>query len=124
VTGAACSRTAACVTSQESLVATALLDCAGLGGLLNWALSATEMLGQLGDDIPVKVRASARWPKSPMAFTNELRRIAPLLRTRGISVKFTRTRDNRLINRGGGCNSRRLHFLIHKPFPDIDLRLR
>ena len=84
-------------TLEESLVATALLDCARLGGLLNWTLSATEMLGQLGDDIPVKVRASARWPKSPMAFTNELRRIAPQLRTRGISVKFTRTRDNRLI---------------------------
>jgi putative DNA primase/helicase len=82
---------------EESLVATALLDCACLGGLLNWTLSATEMLEQLGDDIPVKMRASARWPKSPMAFTNELRRIAPLFRTRGISVKFTRTRDNRLI---------------------------
>ena len=64
---------------------------------MNWTLSATEMLEELGDDVPARVRASSRWPKSPRAFTNELRRIAPLLRTRGISVKFTRTPDNRLI---------------------------
>jgi hypothetical protein len=64
---------------------------------LNWTLAATEMLDELGRDVPARVRASSRWPKSPRAFTNELRRIAPGLRTRGISVKFTRTRDNRLI---------------------------
>ena len=82
---------------EESVLATVLLDCAALGGLANWTLSATEMLDELGDDVPRRVRASSRWPKSPRAFTNELRRIAPQLRTRGISVKFTRTPDNRLI---------------------------
>ena len=82
---------------EESVLATVLLDSAALGGLLNWTKSATEMLDFLGEDVPGKVRASSRWPKSPRAFTNELRRIAPQLRTRGISVKFTRTPDNRLI---------------------------
>jgi hypothetical protein len=82
---------------EESVLATVLLDSAAMGGLVSWTLSATEMLKELGDDVPGKVRASSRWPKSPRAFTNELRRIAPGLRTRGISVNFTKTRDNRLI---------------------------
>ena len=73
---------------EESLVATVLLDNAALGGLINWTLSATEMLEDLTTDLPKKLRASARWPKTPQAFANELRRIAPQLSTRGISVKF------------------------------------
>ena len=84
-------------TLEESVLATVLLDSAAMGGLVKWTLSATEMLEELADDVPRRVRASSRWPKSPRAFTNELRRIAPQLRTRGISVKFTRTPDNRLI---------------------------
>ena len=78
-------------------MATVLLDSASLGGLRKWTLTATEMLEQLADDVPRGVRASSRWPKSPRAFTNELRRIAPALRSRGISVKFTKTHDGRLI---------------------------
>ncbi len=82
---------------EESMLAMVLLDCAALGGLQNWTLSATEMVESLGRNLSRKMTTSKRWPKSPRAFTNELRRIAPGLRTRGISVKFTRTQDNRLI---------------------------
>ena len=82
---------------EESVLATVLLDCAALGGLINWTKSASEMLDDLADDVPRRVRASSRWPKSPRAFTNELRRIAPQLRTRGVSVTFIRTNTNRLI---------------------------
>ena len=82
---------------EESVLATQLLDSASFGGLRNWTLSATEMLFELGSDLSPKVKASARWPQSPRTFSNELRRIAPQLRTRGISVKFTRTRNSRLI---------------------------
>ena len=67
---------------EESLVAT-LLDSAALDGLVNWTLSATEMLEDLTKELAPKVAASARWPKTPRAFTNELRRIAPELRSRG-----------------------------------------
>jgi hypothetical protein len=88
---------AAVAALEESVLATVLLDSAALGGLANWTLSATEMLEQLAEDVPARVRASSRWPKSPRAFTNELRRIAPLLRMRGISVDFTRTPHTRLI---------------------------
>jgi len=82
---------------EESVLASVLLECAAWGGLLSWTASATEMLQRLSRHVDPKVRASARWPKSPRTFSNELRRIAPLLRTRGISVEFTRTRDSRLI---------------------------
>ena len=82
---------------EESMLAMVLLDCAALGGLQNWTLSATEMVESLAANLPRAMTASKRWPKSPRAFTNELRRIAPGLRTRGISVKFTRTPDHRLI---------------------------
>ena len=82
---------------EESLIATLLLDNAALDGLVNWTLSATEMLEDLTKELSPKVAASARWPKTPRSFTNELRRIAPQLRTHGISVKFTRTKDSRLI---------------------------
>ena len=82
---------------EESVLATTLLDSAACGGLLNWTRSATEMLEELSRYVDPKVRASARWPKSPQMFSNELRRIASQLRTRSISVKFTRTCDARLI---------------------------
>ncbi len=92
------------VVLEESMLATALLDCAALGGLQNWTLSATEMVESLARNLPRAMSTSKRWPKSPRAFTNELRRIAPALRTRGISVMFTRTRDNRLITLDADLN--------------------
>jgi len=82
---------------EESVLATVLLDMAAWGGLENWTRSATEMLEALSRYVDPKVRASGRWPKSPRVFSNELRRIAPQLRTRGISVEFTRTCNARLI---------------------------
>jgi hypothetical protein len=59
--------------------------------------SSAEMLEDLTRDVSRKVAASARWPKTPRALSNELRRIAPALRARGIDVGFGRTRDRRLI---------------------------
>jgi hypothetical protein len=89
---------AAVAALEESVLATILFEYATLDGLQNWTLSPTEMLAELSKDVHPKVRASSRWPKSPWAFSNELRRIAPLLRTRGISVRFSRTRNHRLIS--------------------------
>ncbi len=39
------------VVLEESMVATALLDCASLGGLQNWTLSATEMVDSLARNL-------------------------------------------------------------------------
>jgi hypothetical protein len=90
-------REAASASLEESPVARVLLESAALGGLRGWTLSPTEMLEDLSEEVPRVVRASARWPKTPRNFSNELRRIAPSLRTRGISVTFSRTCDSRSI---------------------------
>jgi hypothetical protein len=82
---------------EESALATVLLEWAEFGGLQNWTSSASEMLPRIAKDVDPRVRGSARWPKTPRTFSNELRRIAPQLRARGISVKFTRSRHSRLI---------------------------
>jgi hypothetical protein len=44
-----------------------------------------------------KITAGARWPKSVHAFGNELRRIAPQVRLHGLSIKFERRSDGRLV---------------------------
>jgi hypothetical protein len=90
-------RSAAVYSLEESVLARALLDAASLGGLLNYTKSATEMLEELSKGIARKDRASSRWPRSPRQFTDELRRIGPQLRMRGITVKFIRTPHARLI---------------------------
>ncbi len=82
---------------EDSVVAAALLRSAAWGGLENWTMPAGEMLRSLAKTIDPKIRASVRWPKTPRMFADELRRLAPQLRTRGISVTFTRTAENRLI---------------------------
>jgi hypothetical protein len=82
---------------EDSALARALLESAEVGGLRNWTLSPAEMLEDLTRDVSRKVAASAHWPKTPRALGNELRRIAPALRARGIDVGFGRTRDRRLI---------------------------
>jgi hypothetical protein len=82
---------------EDSLLATVLLDSASLGGLWNWTKPATEMLAELSRAVTPKVKGSARWPRSPKMFGDELRRIAPQLRAHGISVKYTRTPKARLI---------------------------
>ena len=48
-------------------------------------------------EVPRRLRMSAQWPKTVRAFSDELRRIAPQLRTRGISVEFGRTKTSRFI---------------------------
>lgn len=44
-----------------------------------------------------KVATSAHWPKTPRQFSNELRRIVPLLFMHGISIKFVKNREQRLV---------------------------
>ncbi len=91
-------RRAATVASlEDSLIVAALFERAQWGELDNWTCSASEMLDQLAARVSPKVKASVRWPKTPRSLADELRRVGPQLRMRGISVTFTRTAENRLI---------------------------
>jgi len=44
-----------------------------------------------------RVTASPRWPKSPLAFSRELRRIAPQMRMHGVSIMLLKIREKRFI---------------------------
>ena len=91
-------REAVSASLEDSPLARVLIECAELGGLREeWKLSPTEMLDELNRDVPGQVRMSAQWPKTVRAFSDDLRRIAPALRTRGISVEFGKTNASRLI---------------------------
>ncbi len=91
-------REAASASLEDSPLARALLESSELGGLrTDWKLSPTEMLEELTREVPRRVRMSAQWPKTVRAFSDDLRRIAPQLRTRGVSVEFGRTKAKRFI---------------------------
>ena len=59
--------------------------------------SPTDLLRLLTTEVDHAVAKSAGWPKSPQALTNELRRIAPQLRMRGIAVVFRTAHKGRLV---------------------------
>jgi len=91
-------RQAATATSlEDSVIANVLLTSAAWGGLDNWTLSASEMLKELAGRAGPRFRASVHWPKTARSFADLLRRLAPQLRTRGITITFTRSAEKRLI---------------------------
>ena len=80
---------------EDSLVATVLLR--NSHRLDGWTGTASELLALLTQGVSKGVASSSRWPKSPWLLSNELRRIAPQLRTNGISVTYERNRERRLL---------------------------
>ena len=80
---------------EDSLVATVLIHHASR--FAPWTGSPAELHAELAVAAGRKAAASARWPKSPRWFTDELRRIAPLLRMHGINVTFGRTYKGRFV---------------------------
>ncbi len=102
----AANRQAATVLAiEESPVAQALIRSAKYGGLRDWTLTATEMLTDLTRDARERGNVAGRWPKTARELGNELRRIAPLLRTRGIIITFIKTPERRLITIDAEDNS-------------------
>jgi hypothetical protein len=65
--------------------------------MIEWKCSPTELVEILRQRVGWRVAKSAAWPKTTRCFTNELRRLAPQLRMRGVSVEFSRTYEGRLI---------------------------
>ncbi len=67
-----------------------------------WHGTASELHSLLTRFTPPHTRSSGRWPKSPLSLGMVLRRIAPQLGMIGISVKFDRGRNTRLITLSEG----------------------
>jgi hypothetical protein len=59
--------------------------------------SPAEWLKRFNEHKEHKATKSARWPKTPSSLGNELRRLAPTLRDRGVAVTFGKNRNSRLI---------------------------
>jgi hypothetical protein len=80
---------------EDSPLANLLFELVRLEGA--WRGTATELL-QLANQLTHGKRISERgWPKSPMALSSALRRLAPQLRVLGIAVLFDRDRNSRAI---------------------------
>jgi hypothetical protein len=62
-----------------------------------WTGTASEILHELTLAMEPNTTKSARWPKTPHAFSCLLRRLAPQLRTIGIDATFQRHKKGRLI---------------------------
>src|SRR5262249_5442114 len=82
---------------EDSPVAKMLIQFACLGGLIDYMQSASDLLRSLYNQAEPRIRSTPRWPRTPRALANELRRVAPMLRTRGIVVEFIKTAEKRLI---------------------------
>jgi len=59
--------------------------------------TASDLLNQLNDLVPERIRYGKSWPKSARALSGLLRRSASLLRHDGIEVTFFRQSDRRVI---------------------------
>jgi len=64
---------------------------------LDWIRTASDLLAELSTWAGKRVTASPRWPKSPLAPSRALRRIAPQMRMHGVSISFLKTREKRFI---------------------------
>jgi hypothetical protein len=80
---------------DDSAVGTALLQI-GMQST-QWVGSSAELLDLLTKFVGKKLAASARWPKTPTKFSNDLRRVAPQLAIHGLSIQFSRNYEKRLI---------------------------
>jgi hypothetical protein len=60
-----------------------------------WEGTAKELLDTLTEALSEKDAKAKEWPKTPLALSNALRRLAPNLRAAGISVEFYRERTAR-----------------------------
>ena len=79
---------AAEVMLEDSPVADALLQLArSEPGLTT---PASELHARLTRNAGKRIAASAGWPKTPIMFARELRRIAPQLRLQGLCITFER----------------------------------
>jgi hypothetical protein len=80
---------------EDSAVADALFK--SVPPSLKWSGTTAELHRQLTACVGTSIASSSRWPKIVARFSGEVRRLAPQLRERGLSIAFSRSRDQRLI---------------------------
>ena len=80
---------------EHSVVGSALLDYCAVRR--RWEGTPAELFQMLATDVGQEMASSNVWPNTPSWLSRELRRIAPRLRTHGISMTFGRKHDQRWI---------------------------
>jgi hypothetical protein len=91
----------AAVTAREQEAASVVLGSSVVGLAVvqlmekhaTWQGTATELLAALATLVSASVVRSWRWPSSPEALGGRLRRLAPVLRRKGLEVTFSRAGD-------------------------------
>jgi hypothetical protein len=91
-------REAAEVMLEDSPLAEALLQLARSEPSLTTPVS--ELHTRLTRNAGKRIAASAGWPKTPIMFARELRRIAPQLRLQGLCIAFERRYGGQYISLG------------------------
>jgi hypothetical protein len=66
-------------------------------GLMEWTLTAAEMLTKLTLNLDNRTAKTPKWPKTPKSLSGEMRRIAPTLAENRLYVFFNGTKKARLI---------------------------
>jgi hypothetical protein len=85
-------------TLEDSILANVLLKMLeNCWGVVDWEATAAEMLTKLTLNQDKSTAKSPKWPKTPKALSDELRRIAPTLAENGLYVFFKRTMRGRMI---------------------------
>jgi hypothetical protein len=62
-----------------------------------WTGTATNLLASLNQLVDEDTRRQRGWPKQPNWLSNALRRLTPVLRSTGISVKFQKGKDRLIV---------------------------
>ena len=91
-------REATLSTLEDSILANMLIKQVEMNwGLLEWTMTASEMLAKLTLSIDRRIAKSPRWPKTPIMLSSELRRLAPTLAENGLFVIFKKAQKTRMI---------------------------
>ncbi|MBK9387335.1 MAG: hypothetical protein IPN34_21175 [Planctomycetes bacterium] len=76
---------------EDSVVAQALQRLGDKTDTKVWRGTSTELLVELKSTMAEDSKFAPAWPKAPAALTNELKRLAPVLRRIGITIEMGRT---------------------------------
>lgn len=80
-------------TFEANIVAVAVMAYVNQAHPTGWSGTATELLAALNERVPESVRRSRAWPFKPQSLGNEIKRVAPLLRQKGLAVEKRHSGD-------------------------------